>query len=556
MHTTALFLFFFSIIFVIKGQTDFEAQLDAFIANTYLPSAQIPGLGIALLNDTQVFTKGYGFRNLSENAPVDENTLFCIGSVTKSVLATLTVKLLHEKHPELGESVLEVPIARLAPTFNFTLSDRYRAESVTFRDVLAHKLCLHQPDLSLLVGAVNSSSEFAYRLRYEPQVCPFRYSFVYRNAFFGFLGEALGHVMDEKIEDLLKNFMEEIGMSNATLIAHDNSHLDAPNLSQGYYWRNGTSSPLNMKLLSRIAVAPGAGVILATMKDMIKFLELHVEKGKVDGKQVIPEEAMSWLYTLSSVPAEFNGDKNQETDGVYGVYGYGLGFTLALYDGWKTYQHGGFYPPYRSLITIFPKKRVAVFSSSNQLEANNAFPQSVVHSFIFETLRGNQVNPSTTTAILREPNAETIDQSPILPLHVKPNNNHSFYAKQRQQKDPAMIVGAYGSALEGDLLIEYDNITTQLSIHYGEWGHGILEPLNLNTTDSYVVHWETDINQHFYANGPVTPEFYVDFPNDETLNIRISEGVIGTFLKYASLTRFPAIPWEEGSCGADTKAHP
>ncbi|ODM96889.1 hypothetical protein Ocin01_09789 [Orchesella cincta] len=389
------------------------------------------------------------------------------------------------------------------------------------------------------------------RLRYEPQVCPFRYSFVYRNAFFGFLGEALGHIAGENIEVLLRNFMREIGMLNATLITHDNSHLNSSNLSQGYYWRNGTSSPYNMKLLSRIAVAPGAGAILASMKDMLKFLELHADKGKVDGKQIIPEETMSWLYSLSSVPAEFNGDKNQETDGVFGVYGYGLGFTLALYDGWKTYQHGGFYPPYRSLITVFPKKRLAIFTSSNQLEANNAFPQSVVHSFVFETLRGQKADFRTIAATIRNPNAETISLSAIIPL--KSFSNHYFQAKEGQRSfEPDLITGSYGSALEGDLSIDYDNTTDQLSMHYGEWGHGILE--SINTTNSYVVRWLTDLNHHFYANGPVTPEIYVEFSNEETLHIKISEGVIGTFLKYASLTSFPVIPWEEGSCGVDMQA--
>jgi len=37
----------------------------------------------------------------------------------------MTVKTLSETFPELGETVLDTPIRKLVPSFNFTLSDRY-----------------------------------------------------------------------------------------------------------------------------------------------------------------------------------------------------------------------------------------------------------------------------------------------------------------------------------------------------------------------------------------------------------------------------------------------
>jgi len=42
----------------------------------------------------------------------------------QSFTATMAVKLLSEKFPELGEAVLDTPIRKLVPSFNFTLSDR------------------------------------------------------------------------------------------------------------------------------------------------------------------------------------------------------------------------------------------------------------------------------------------------------------------------------------------------------------------------------------------------------------------------------------------------
>lgn len=42
----------------------------------------------------------------------------------QSFTAILVIKVLHEHFPELHESVLDTPIARLLPAYNFTLIDR------------------------------------------------------------------------------------------------------------------------------------------------------------------------------------------------------------------------------------------------------------------------------------------------------------------------------------------------------------------------------------------------------------------------------------------------
>lgn len=74
----------------------------------------------------------------------------------------MVVKTLNELHPHRGAAVLDVPIAELIPpTVNFTLSDRYRAEQITFRDILAHRTCLTNGAFELIYGSLSSASEYA-----------------------------------------------------------------------------------------------------------------------------------------------------------------------------------------------------------------------------------------------------------------------------------------------------------------------------------------------------------------------------------------------------------
>src|ERR1043166_7170677 len=59
------------------------ADLDAFVARS-MKAFGVPGLAIAIVKDGKaVISKGYGVRKMGESAPVDENTLFGIGSNTK-----------------------------------------------------------------------------------------------------------------------------------------------------------------------------------------------------------------------------------------------------------------------------------------------------------------------------------------------------------------------------------------------------------------------------------------------------------------------------------------
>ena len=55
---------------------------------------RIPGMAICIIKDGKiVLMKGYGIKELGLNSPVDENTLFMIGSNTKAFTATALASL-------------------------------------------------------------------------------------------------------------------------------------------------------------------------------------------------------------------------------------------------------------------------------------------------------------------------------------------------------------------------------------------------------------------------------------------------------------------------------
>jgi len=72
------------------------ADLDAYVARS-MKAFDVPGIAVAIVKDGKVvMAKGYGLRKMGESAPVDENTLFGIGSNTKAFTTAALATLVDE----------------------------------------------------------------------------------------------------------------------------------------------------------------------------------------------------------------------------------------------------------------------------------------------------------------------------------------------------------------------------------------------------------------------------------------------------------------------------
>ena len=59
---------------------------------------QVPGMAIGVIKDNQlVYSKGFGVRKVVGKNKIDENTIFQIGSISKSFTTTLLAMLVDEQ---------------------------------------------------------------------------------------------------------------------------------------------------------------------------------------------------------------------------------------------------------------------------------------------------------------------------------------------------------------------------------------------------------------------------------------------------------------------------
>jgi CubicO group peptidase (beta-lactamase class C family) len=531
--------------------------IDEVIVDQFMPSNNVTGLSLSIVeNGETVLSKGYGKQDIENGIDANNNTLFSIGSITKSFIATLVVKTLSEQYPQYGEGALDLPIAFFQPDFNFTFSDRFRAEQTTFRDLLSHRTCLVSPDSDLLFGTVLLDREYNYRTRYQLQRCGHREHHVYNNALYALAGDLIAAFNGKSVEQLVREFMLEIGMNNSTSIDHSASYESLPTMSQGYYQKDGAIHKFNQKLLGRVAIGLGAGGILSSSTDMGKYMEFHLNKGKVGDKQVVSEDALKWLYK-SSIQTGVLPSKTSETDGPSGPYGYGLGFSVGMYDGYTTIGHGGYWPPYHSSLVYYQygEKHLGVFITTNGPGAViGPMTHEVASSAVFDIVRTGTFKMNLQRN-LRKPEKLGVSEDLANPigrfrkdLAVKVSD---FTEKRRVEFGE--VVGLYGHDTWGDLRIKLDTEDTRfLEVNWGEWGIGRLLPVDGSDT-KYLVEWKSDILDHFYTYPtdllPV-PIIHIDFrPTIKSLYFLWDDAVGAVFVRDATIGTFPVIPWDPASCG-------
>jgi CubicO group peptidase (beta-lactamase class C family) len=525
---------------------EIEATINELITQQFLPINGITGLGLSILAANDSMVRGYGFRNLEEQLHADSSTLFGIGSISKSFSSVLAVKILSEKYPDLGESVLDRPIRQLLPAINFTLIDRFRSESLSFRDLLSHRTCLLPENLALSSFPYNKS-EFYYRHRYAPELCSFRTEFHYNNGAFGYVGELIASLAGSTLENLLEQLFGDLGMSETTYLKESVDYEKLPNMSQGYF-RNGTRTvKYNSELLKRVTLAIGSGGILSSANDMLKYMQFHLNKGKVGNRQIISEEAMSWLKKVV-MPLPFTGYKTSPSDPnkiISGSFGYALGLRVAIHDGWQRITHSGYIPPYLSLMSIVPALNLAIFSTTN---GPGMLPPGAdldtLHAALFEILRSNGTLPISRKDVFKKLE---------IPRPKFPEIKVDARAKTLESHPtPQSIVGIYGNGLSGEFNISElpeTGTTGEYSFQYGQWGLGILHPA-VNASNTYSVEWSTDIVQDDYTYGPIDeiPPTILAFSQNFTKVALAVPGMSTVFEKDLTLDKLPVQPWDPTSC--------
>ena len=311
------------------------------------------GLAVAVVKDGKtIFAKGYGVRELGKPDPVDENTLFAIGSTTKAMTAAAIGMLVDE-----GKLGWDDPVTKYLP--GFQLGDPYLTREVTIRDLLTHRAGLANGDV-IWYRTDNDQAEVVRRARFIPLGYSMRSSFIYQNVMYATAGAVIRAVSGMPWEQFVSTrIFQPLGMTHTvpTLAAT----RDRPNVAMPHQAVDGT-----IRVISNASVDPvaAAGSIWSCVADMAKWAAFVLDSGRVDGQRLL--KASTWAELLKPQtmvpPGEFYPSRNL-TRPHWTTYG--LGWFQEDYQGKMVQFHTGSIDGMVAIIGLVPDERLGIYVLGN-----------------------------------------------------------------------------------------------------------------------------------------------------------------------------------------------
>lgn len=337
------------------------AQIDTThleeVINTSMARFDVPGMAVAVVQDDNVvFAKGFGISNLNTHAKVNKDTLFGIASNTKAFTSAALAKLVDEGKLSWDDRVIDhLP--------EFRLYDSYVTREMRIRDLLSHRsgLGLGQGDLMIWPSTDKSVEDILAGLQYLKPASSFRSQYAYNNLMFVTAGEVVARVSGMSWNDYIeKNILQPLNMTHSRA-GFSRIPKSNKNWAIGHIPMDGKLNPFFVNYLEDFR---GAGAIASSVSDMSQWLLTQLAGGKMpNGEQLFSEkqQAQMWHPHITSMTSKSAYEAYHQQ-----FRGYGLGWSIEDYHGFKKLGHGGGILGMVSQVTLLPEKKLGVVILSNQ----------------------------------------------------------------------------------------------------------------------------------------------------------------------------------------------
>lgn len=347
------------------------------------------GLAVGVVRDGNLEFHGHGLADVATNDPVTRDTVFRVGSLTKTFTAIAVLQLC-----ERGLIDLDAPAAEYLRAYEL-VSARPWHRPPTVRHLLTHTAGLPElvyptrvlrPILGETVPfgrRVPTLAEFyrgRLRLVAEPGVVH-----TYSNHGFATLGQIVEDTARQPLADYLRDrILGPLGMADTDLVRSDRV---AARLATGYALRSTGPRPV----ADRDIVTIGAGALYSTTADLARYVAALLG----GSGSVLRPETLATLFA-----PQYRPDPR--------VPGVGLAFFRGDLGGHPVVEHEGLVPGFNSQLTMAPADGVGVIALTNGARGAHWWLGAEVSSLLQEiigvpadTVRGDVPHHPEIWAALR-----------------------------------------------------------------------------------------------------------------------------------------------------------
>jgi CubicO group peptidase (beta-lactamase class C family) len=360
-----------------------EKRIDTYI-NALIAEQNIPGYSIAITSeDTLIYANSYGFSDIKLKEKVTNQTLFQIGSITKSFTA-ISLMQLYDK----GMFDPHKPVSDYLEWFNVTDD---QGNKVTGHHLLTHRAGIQagldgfygSPAMAVYAGQLKSYGKLDEQFNYS-------------NIGYVVLHLLVEHLSGVSYQDYVtKNILQPLEMTDTqAAITLDSRGKQAI----GYVYPFDNRPHHRSRKLVEVGLFEyrmGDGSIISTASDMANYMQMLLGDGTRNGTKIISKKAFD-LFT------GINHKTKKKSWYQYGVF-------TEKYDAIYRIDHGGGMVGFSTDMIVDKANDIGVYISTNTPYA----PHRLVLSYIFDvykSLKNNKALPEIPP-VMRKKNKELIDYS-------------------------------------------------------------------------------------------------------------------------------------------------
>jgi len=237
----------------------------------------VPGAALGVIHEGREETAYAGVTSVADPLPVDEGTLFQIGSATKTMVATVVVRLV-----EQGSVDLDVPVRTYLPEFR--LADEAAGAAVSLRHLLTHSGGWLGDYFEDTGRGDDALAKVVANLADLPQLTPVGTEWHYGNSGFYVAGRIIEVVTGLTFERAMRELLfEPLAMTRSVFFAED---AIAYRVAVGHLVRADVTEVARRWALPRNAHP--AGGVTSTVPDQLRYTRFQLGDGSApDGRQLL-----------------------------------------------------------------------------------------------------------------------------------------------------------------------------------------------------------------------------------------------------------------------------
>ncbi|MEM1324338.1 MAG: serine hydrolase domain-containing protein [Bacteroidota bacterium] len=288
---------------------------------------KVMGTVTVFKNGQSRYQQSIGFANIEQQKAADEQTLYRIGSISKTFTAALILQLIAEE-----KLSFETPLATYFPKVS-------QAAQITIADLLYHRSGLYDitraADFETWVSEPREQSAILMRIYESDPLCEPNTKTQYTNTNYLLLSFIAEAIEQQDFEDILaKRIVAPLQLKHTIF----GKAIDlSQNEAMCYYPEDDIWQPITFQ--TYLANTMGAGGVVSTAQETAFFYDA--------------------LFSGQLLPADLLTTMTEPKDNM------GMGFEVTRRKGYKIYAQTGAIDGFRSVAAYFPKEQLTIVCTLN-----------------------------------------------------------------------------------------------------------------------------------------------------------------------------------------------